>query len=73
MASTGAHYTCGELGDALGVQAWRIARIFELGLVSEPHRVGGRRLIPRGMIPEIISALLARNWLPTSTAERAHG
>lgn len=55
--------TTGELGDALGVQAWRIARLFELGALPEPERIGGRRLIPKSMIPAIVDALRVRGWL----------
>lgn len=56
-------YTTGELGDLLGVQAWRIARVFELGIVPEPQRVGGRRLIPAESLPAVVAALEARGWL----------
>ena len=54
----------GDLGDTLGVQSWRIARLFEAGVLPEPPRIGRRRLIPKGMIPEIVDALRARGWLP---------
>jgi len=60
------YVTTGELGDILGVQAWRIVRLFELGAQSEPQRIGGRRLIPRSMIPEIVDALRNRGWLAES-------
>jgi DNA-binding MarR family transcriptional regulator len=53
----------GELGDELGVQAWRINRLFALGLVEEPDRVAGRRMIPRSMVPRIVAALEERGWL----------
>jgi hypothetical protein len=53
----------GELGDELGVQAWRINRLFELGIVAEPPRVAGRRMIPRILVPEIVRALEQRGWL----------
>jgi hypothetical protein len=64
------YVTTGELGDILGVQAWRIARLFELGVLSEPQRIGGRRLIPKSMIPTMVmvDALRVRGWLP-QTAE----
>lgn len=64
------YVTTGELGDTLGVQAWRIARLFELGILSEPQRIGGRRLIPKSRIPEIVDALRKHGWLP-QTAEAA--
>ena len=62
--------TLGELGDTLGVQSWRIARVFELGLVPEPPRVGRRRMIPKELIPDVIDALRFKGWLPPA-ARRA--
>ena len=60
------YLTTGELGDAVGVQAWRIARLFELGVLPDPPRSGGRRLIPKSTVPAIVDALRDRGWLPTS-------
>lgn len=62
------HFTTGELGDFLGVQAWKIARLFELGEVAEPPRVGGRRLIPQSMIGAVIDGLRSHGWLPAEEA-----
>ena len=58
-----AYTSLGELADSLGVQAWRISRLFELGILPEPPRVSRRRLIPKSMIPEIVDALRERGWL----------
>ena len=57
--------TTGELGDMLGVQAWRVARLFELGILPDPPRVAGRRMIPKQMVPEVMDALRGRGWLPS--------
>jgi hypothetical protein len=65
MATSQTHFSAGELGDLLGVQSWRIARCFELGLVPEPPRVGGRRLIAQSLVPDIVAALRERGWLPS--------
>ena len=35
------YLTIGELGDTLGVQCRRIARLFELGVLPEPPRRSG--------------------------------
>jgi len=56
------------LGDVLCVHSWRIARLFELGILPEPPRVGRQRAIPKSMIPEIIDALRARGWLQEQEA-----
>lgn len=63
-------FTNGELGDLLQVQGWRIARLYELGLLPEPPRCGGRRLIPRSHIPLIVEQLKQRGWLPTEESPR---
>ncbi len=62
------HFTTGELGDVLGVQAWKIARLFETQALPEPSRVGGRRLIPQTMIADIVDGLRRRGWLPAEEA-----
>ena len=59
----------GELGDTLNVQSWRIARLFELGVLPEPPRLGRIRLIPKSMIPQIVDALRDRGWLSSDTRE----
>ncbi len=46
-----------DIADALGVQSWRVARLFELGILPEPPRASGRRLIPKSMVPTIADAL----------------
>ena len=58
------YLSLGELADLLSVQSWRIARLFELGLLPEPDRVSGRRLIPKTMVPQVVDALRVRGWLP---------
>lgn len=64
----------GELADTLGVQSWRIARLFELGLIEEPPRVSNRRVINKAMIPMIVDALRARGWIldPRSQAQASN-
>lgn len=58
------HYlTTGEGADALGVQTWRVARLFQLKIVKEPPRIGGRRLIPKTIVPDIVDGLRERGWL----------
>jgi hypothetical protein len=61
--------TTGELGESLGVQSWRIARLFELGVLPEPQRIGGRRLIPKAMVPDVVDALRSRGWIGTERGE----
>lgn len=55
-----------DAADLLGVNRWRIARLFEDGSLPEPSRLAGRRVIPREMLPEIIDSLRARGWMPSS-------
>jgi len=71
MALSQSHFTTGELGELLGVQAWRIARLFELGVLAEPPRIGGRRLIAKELIPAVADALRERGWLPQQESQTA--
>ena len=57
------YLSLGEVADLLSAQSWRIARLFELGVLPEPERVAGRRMIPREMVPEVAEALRNRGWL----------
>jgi hypothetical protein len=57
------YLSLGELADSLGVQSWRIARLFELGVLPEPPRIGRQRAIPKGEVPAVVDALRKRGWL----------
>lgn len=59
----------GELAERYRVQSWRIARLFERGVVEEPPRVAGRRMIPSSLIPAIENALRAKGWLASAESE----
>ncbi len=60
LTSSRTHYSVGDLGDMLQVQCWRIAALFKQRVLPEPPRVGGRRLIPESMIPDIVALLRDR-------------
>jgi predicted site-specific integrase-resolvase len=64
MSVTFPFSTTGELAEELGVQGWRIARLFELGLLPEPPRCGGRRVIPEEMVPDIVALLEKKGVAP---------
>ena len=57
-------YTTSQIGTLLGVETWRVARLYETGAISEPPRFAGRRAIPKNQIPQIVDALRERGWLP---------
>ena len=59
-------YTTRELGDILGVEEWRIRRLFESSTLPEPPRFAGKRVISREQIPAIVDALRDRHWLPAT-------
>ena len=61
---SGQFISIGELADKVGVQSWRIARLFESGVLVEPPRIANRRVIPETMVPKIVAALQERGWLP---------
>jgi hypothetical protein len=53
----------GEVAELFGTQTWRVARIYELGLIPEPPRIAGRRVIPIDHLAEIALQLRSRGWL----------
>jgi hypothetical protein len=57
------YHSLGQTADSLNVQAWRIARLFELGVLPEPPRIGRNRAIPATMVPAIVDALRDKGWL----------
>lgn len=57
-------FTTRETGELLGVDEWRVRRLFEDGTLPEPDRFAGKRVIPRERLAEIMDALRSRGWLP---------
>jgi hypothetical protein len=57
--------TTTEAAKLLGVEPWRVRRLFELRVLVEPPRLGGQRAIPRSMIADIAVALRERGWAGT--------
>jgi hypothetical protein len=58
-----AFFSTHDIADLLGVETWRVRRLFEDGTLPEPGRFAGKRAIPRETIPAIVDALRARGWL----------
>ena len=59
-------YSTSQVAEILGVETWRIQRLFETGTLPEPDRFAGKRAIPPALIPLIVDALRQRDWLPRS-------
>lgn len=62
-------YSTTEIAEMLGVDPWRISRLYESGSLEEPAKFAGRRVILGTAIPEIVDALRERNWLPPMSSE----
>jgi hypothetical protein len=58
------YFTTADTADLLGVETWRVRRLFEDGTLHEPERFGNQRAIPKTMLPTIIDRLRERGWLP---------
>lgn len=59
-----------DVSDLLGVDNWKVRRLFEAGVLPEPSRLAGRRAIPREMLPQIIDAMRVRGWMPGDANEK---
>ena len=67
----GAQLTTGEVAELLGVDVWRVRRLYESGMLPEPPRAGAYRLIPKADLPRIIDAMRQRGWLPAASSAEA--
>ena len=63
--------TTKQVADLLGVECWRVQRVFENGDVAEPERFAGKRAIPSDLVPLIVDALRAHGWLQATIAPEA--
>ena len=61
---TESYATVGQIAEFLRVQSWQVQRLFKRGILPEPPRFGGRRMVPKETIPEIVAALQERGWFP---------
>jgi hypothetical protein len=57
-------FTTRGVADILGTDEWRVRRLFEAGVLPEPPRFAGKRMLTSGDIPAIVVALQERGWLP---------
>ena len=64
-------HTTREVAELLGVETWRVRRLFEDGTLAEPPKFGGKRAIGADLIPQIVDALRDRGWLPVQEPARA--
>lgn len=64
-------FTTSQVAELFDVEPWRIRRLYELGVLTEPPKFCGRRVVSRCELPAIVDALRARGWLPVQrqTAE----
>jgi hypothetical protein len=61
-------YSTSDIARTLGVETWRVRRLFESQALPEPGRFAGKRAIPDVMVPVIVDELRARGWLPAQEA-----
>jgi hypothetical protein len=56
-----------ELAADLGLKTWHLRRLFLGGVLPEPGRVGGHRVVHSSEVPQIRAALVAANVLPADS------
>ena len=56
--------TTREVAESLpGITEWQIRRCYELHLLPDPPRFGGKRAVPAEHFPLLVDALCKRGWL----------
>lgn len=58
--------TTRQVAELLGSEEWRVRRLFEDGTLPEPDKFGGKRAIPKRLLPRIAAELRKRGWLTDS-------
>lgn len=61
------NFTTRQMAELLITDEWRVRRLFEDGTLDEVEKFGGKRMIPKAMIPAIVSALEKRGWIGSVT------
>ena len=67
---TAKQFSTREAADLLGAEEWQVRRVITRGLVPEPPRFAGKRIITGEMLPAIIDALRTCGWLPPTDPAR---
>lgn len=64
-----------EIAEILGTDEWRVRRLYEAGVVAEPARFAGKRVIPGSDIPLIIDGMRRRGWMgcPQTDTSKSSG
>jgi hypothetical protein len=65
--------TLGEAAERLHAQTWRLARLFDRGLLPEPRRVGRCRVIAETDLPRIAEAMRRAGYLKTISPQSDAG
>jgi len=55
--------TLGDVARELGIQLWQVRRLYERGLLPEPPRVAGARVVRREELAKIEAALKEAGYL----------
>ena len=58
------YFSTADLAHTLGVEEWRVRRLYEEGTLPEPQRFAGRRAISIADLDTVADALKSRGWLP---------
>ena len=56
--------TLGQVGDHYRIQGWKVARLFDRGILPPPRKVGVYRVVSRDQLPVIEEALRRAGYLP---------
>jgi hypothetical protein len=56
--------TLGDIARHYGRPVWMVRRLYERGILSEPPRVGGYRVVPPADVPLVEAAMRRAGYLP---------
>lgn len=66
MAADGLCYTTGEAARLIGCPEWRVGRLYVRGVLPEPRRHAGARLLTPDDVELVRAALVEQGVIPVS-------
>jgi DNA-binding transcriptional MerR regulator len=59
-------FTIGDVARRFAIPTWKVRRLFERGLLTEPRRIGFFRVVSESELPTIEACLRQCGYLPPS-------
>jgi hypothetical protein len=63
MDANATFLTLGQVAKQIGIKVWKVRRVYERGLLAEPSRIGGYRVVTATELPTLLETLRAVGYM----------